>query len=265
MGYVGIDTDQFPGLAQLLAVSKAGVSWCGYYLVAPSHQESGWSGQRAAVEAAGLACVPIYVGQQIVGPGSHRTGPIQGTMDGNDAAAKMQAEGFRPGQVVYLDLENGAPFAAPQTDYVAAWCRQVIAGGFRAGVYCSHKIAEAVSIANPGAIIWAFEVPTLEPSTASPPFAAPDPAGCGFLEACIWQHEDTVTISGEGFHLVVDLDSSIIANPALGSAQPMPLPAAARQGPAPPSPAPRPAPAPLAPPAPDLFIPPPPSPPAAHP
>ncbi|MGO9060024.1 MAG: glycoside hydrolase domain-containing protein [Candidatus Binataceae bacterium] len=101
-------------------------------------------GQRTALRNAGWGLAPLYVGQQIKGLGSHNvTGP-QGTADGQDAAALLNAEGFVAGTCVYLDLEDGPPFASPRTDYVAAWVDAVQAGGFGAGVYCSHGFAADV-------------------------------------------------------------------------------------------------------------------------
>ncbi len=217
--FAGMDVDEFPGLAVMGALAtQTNLAFTAYYLHAPSHSNAGWSGNRAALVAQGWGLAPVYVGQQIVGPGSHNVTAAQGALDGQDCAAKMAAEGFSPGSFVYLDLENGAPFVSPQTDYVSAWRMAVESAGWGAGIYCSHAMAATVAAANPTARIWAFEVSTLNQTSASTPFPAPDPSGSGFAGAVIWQRADNVRISGGGASLIVDLDTSSMADPSSPSA-----------------------------------------------
>ena len=71
-------------------------------------------GRRAAMAAAGWGLAPIYVGQQIAGPGRHAVSGPQGAIDGAHAAALMAGEGFAAGACVYLDLEDGAPLQPPR-------------------------------------------------------------------------------------------------------------------------------------------------------
>jgi hypothetical protein len=214
-GFVGLDVDIFPGLEVMKAL-KAGTNavWVGYYLRAPSHYNGGWAGQRAALIKQGWSVVPVYVGQQITGPGSHDTTAAQGAIDGADCAARMIEEGFPEKTCVWLDLENGAPFSPPQSDYVGAWVKAVREAGFAQGVYCSHAMAQEVALDNPGVRIWAFRVETTERTFATSPFAAADPADSGFPNAKIWQHADNVQIAGPGFWLVVDLDVATTADPS---------------------------------------------------
>ena len=218
-GFAGFDTSVFLG-PQQMAWLKANTNlvWCGYYLgSAPSHGDSSWTGQRAALQAAGWGIAPIYVGQQLKGPGSHVVTGAQGAIDGPDAVAMMTAEGFIAGSCVYLDLEDGAPFNAPRTDYVAAWAKAVRDGGFLPGIYCSHGIAAGVQAQERGARIWAFKVAT----TAQHPFPGTtfpqkDPSGCGFAGAVAWQHEQACILNLPGAPTVsplVDLDSALNPDP----------------------------------------------------
>jgi hypothetical protein len=56
--------------------------WCGYYLApAPSHHDTSWMGTRAALAAAGWGVAPVYLGQQITGPGSYNPSLQQGGTD----------------------------------------------------------------------------------------------------------------------------------------------------------------------------------------
>jgi len=219
-GFAGFDRSAFPGTAEMTWLrANTNLVWCGSYLApAPSHPDTSWMGQRAALMAAGWGTAPVYVGQQLSGRGSRNvTGP-QGVLDGNDAVQLMNQEGYAAGSCVYLDLEDGAPLAFPRTDYVANWVDTVAAGGFLPGVYCSHGIAAAVHTLKPSARVWAFKVTT----TAEHPFPGlnfPDlhPAGSGYAGAFIWQLGQSCRLTLPGAptaSIVVDLDSALTADPA---------------------------------------------------
>ena len=210
MFYRGFDTYQWPGDAQMSAL-KGAFDWCGYYLPAPSHPNLDWVGRRPHLVAAGWGLAPIFVGQQIVGPGSHVVTADQGKADGMAAAETMARDEFPPGSWLYIDLENGPPYGKPEGDYVSAVIAAVTAGGYRAGVYCSHAMAAAVAAAHPEARIWAFRVPTVERTFAAPPYAAPDPAMCGYAGAFAWQYRQNVRLSVGG---LFDLSSSRTADPS---------------------------------------------------
>jgi hypothetical protein len=218
-GFAGLDTSEFPGSAEMAWLkANTNLVWCGYYLApAPSHASATWMGHRAALQAAGWGVAPVYVGQQIGGSGRHRVSGAQGTIDGRDAAALLRADGFAPGTGVYLDLEDGPPFVAPRTDYVAAWVDAVQAGGFQPGVYCSHGFAADVHAARPRARVWAFKVET----TQEHPFPGvnfPDlhPAGSGYSGAFIWQLGQNCRLNLPTAPLsspLVDLDSALTPDP----------------------------------------------------
>jgi hypothetical protein len=174
-------------------------------------------GQRAALQAAGWGIAPVYVGQQINGPGRHIVNGSQGATDGADAANLMTAEGFGAGACVYLDLEDGPPFVTPRTDYVLNWVQAVTAQGFQAGVYCSHAFAVDVHTLCPAARIWAYKVGTTQPH----PFPGtnfPDlpPAGCGYDGAYVWQLGQNCKLSLPAAPTtapLVDLNSALTADP----------------------------------------------------
>jgi hypothetical protein len=218
-GFAGFDTDIFPGLAEMgWLKAHTNLVWCGYYLApAPSHGDTSWMGQRAALQGMGWGIAPLYVGQQSQGPGHHSVSGPQGRIDGGDAGRLMTAAGFAPGTCVYLDVEGGPPFDSPRTDYVAAWIDAVTATVYRAGVYCSHLFAADVVALRPQTRIWAVKVTT----TKEHPFPGtnfPDmpPAGSGFSGAFIWQLAENCRLSLSGAPLanpLVDLDSALTADP----------------------------------------------------
>ncbi len=217
-GFAGFDSADFPGTAEMAWLkANTNLTWCGYYLgPAPSHRDTGWMGQMNALRNAGWGLAPLYVGQQIRGLGSHNVTGAQGTTDGQDAVTLLNAEGFVAGTCIYLDLEDGPPFTSPRTDYVAAWVDAVEAGGFNAGVYCSHGFAAAVHSLRLSVRVWAFKVST----TSVHPFPGtnfPDlhPAGSGYPGASIWQLGQNCQLSlPAGLQSpLVDLDSSVVTDP----------------------------------------------------
>jgi len=218
-GFAGFDTDIYPGDDQMAWLkANTNLVWSGYYLApAPSHRDTSWMGTRAALVAGGWGIAPVYLGQQITGPGSLNPSLEQGGTDGGNAADLMDGEGFPAGSCVYLDLENGPPMTPPLNDYVGAWCDAVGARGYHPGIYCSHSLADAVSALRPNSRIWAFRVPTIAPNpVAGTNFPTPDPAGCGYAEAVAWQRGQNCQLDLPGAPteaMTVDLDVASTADP----------------------------------------------------
>jgi len=216
-GFAGFDCSGYPGDATMnWLLANTNLVWCGYYLApAPSHQDTGWMGKQPSLAAAGWGIAPVYLGQQVTGPGSKNPSATTGQEDGEQAAGYMQSEGFPAGSYVYLDIENGPPLTPAQLDYLPAWCAAVIDGGYKPGVYCSHLLGAQIAGLQPGARVWAFKVPVTNPPMANP-YPSPDPSGSGFAGAFAWQLADDVTIptSADGSTtLMVDLDSAATADP----------------------------------------------------
>jgi hypothetical protein len=217
-GVPGFDSSAFPGLLTMSWLkTNTNFQWCGFYLgPAPSHPDKGWMSQRAALVQQGWGFAPLYVGQQVVGPGSKQSSGPQGVTDGNNAAALMAAAGFPNGSFVYIDLENGPPLQPKQQAYLTAWVNTVEAGGFGPGIYCSHGFAMQVHTLCPTARIWAFNVPTTAVHTI-PGVNFPDshPAGSGFTGAFIWQLAQNGVIGALPPNtLEVDLNTALAADPS---------------------------------------------------
>lgn len=218
-GNAGFDIADYPGdtcMAWLKA--NTNLTWCGYYLgPAPSHPGASWMTRQAALAAAGWGFAPLYVGEQVIPPGSQNPSAGKGATDGADAVRLLTSDGFAAGTCVFLDLEDGS---LPQrlADYTAAWIDTVGLGGFRAGVYCSHAIASQVNALRPGVPIWAFKVPTVSTHPAAgPPFREDDPAGSGYAAAQAWQLQQNGVIGvppAPGGQLKVDLSSAVSPNPS---------------------------------------------------
>jgi len=219
MAFAGFDRSDYPGdtIMQRL-IHTTNLRWCGYYLApVPSHPGTSWMGKRAFLTNLGWGIAPLYVGEQVVPPGSQHPSAPKGTTDGNDAVSLMTSEGFHPGSCVYLDLENGPPLPQRLREYVNNWCRTVGGGGFLPGVYCSHLLAAQIQTLQPTARIWAVRVSTTDPHPVpGPQYPDPDPATSGFAGAFIIQlHQNCQTqVQGVAKPLTVDLDSARTNNPA---------------------------------------------------
>jgi hypothetical protein len=173
-------------------------------------------GKRASLSAAGWGVAPVYVGQQVTGPGSLNPNSATGQTDGAEAASYMSSEGFPTGSYVYLDIENGPPLTQLQQDYLAAWSAAVKAGGYNPGVYCSHLLADQIAFLQPGARIWAFRISTVNPGNQDSPFPQSDPSGCGYEGAHAWQLVQDCKVqiaTGGHYSLQVDLDTAAMADP----------------------------------------------------
>ena len=216
-GFAGFDTDVYPGDAVMdWLKSNTNLVWTGYYLwPAPSHSDKSWIGKRAALQVAGWGIAPVFLGQQVTGPGSKNPSAAQGTTDGTAAAGVMQSEGFAQGSYVYLDIENGPPLTQPQQDYTVSWSAAVQTGGYQPGIYCSHELAAQVHNLVPNARIWVFKVTTIAPHPVPNPFPSPDPSGSGYVGASAWQlgQNCIMTVSDAGAKLTTDVDSGNTADP----------------------------------------------------
>lgn len=219
--YAGMDTDLNPGLDYLKAAKLyTNWSWLGYYFKAPSHADGSWLGHRQAISDLGFGILPIYVGQQLQGPGSKVLTADQGEADADEACQAMWDEGFPDDSFVFLDCEegpeNGNTLDPNRVLYLMAWAQQVEANGFGVGVYTSHLLGKAVGGLLPNARIWCtrlLQATQAEHTTRT--FPVMNPAGCGYPAAMAWQHTDNVTVfpSGTPHKLMVDLSVSLTADP----------------------------------------------------
>lgn len=167
--YLGFDTHGYPGDKKMRAwknAPNAPYAWVGYYLPgAPCHKDKSWSGKRDTLVAMGWGLAVVYVGQQTWNRTPKTLTPAQaasfkrkgvscnadllsadrGAMEGIDAIAKTEAEGFPRGSVIFLDLERSERWPARMRDYYKAWVATVLKDGrFRPGVYVHSHNAQDV-------------------------------------------------------------------------------------------------------------------------
>ncbi|MFD8598779.1 glycoside hydrolase domain-containing protein [Kitasatospora sp. NPDC059646] len=115
----------------------------GVYIGGPSQAcvapGADWVADRAAE---GWAFMPIYVGHQaargnLLVDADPAVAGRQGAAAADDAVRKAEGLGFRPGAVLYNDMENydRDRYRDRVLAYLAGWTRQLHARGYRSGVY----------------------------------------------------------------------------------------------------------------------------------
>ena len=64
--YLGFDTNIYPGDRTMKIWADDGTyDWVGYYLPAPCHRDTSWSGKRDTLISMGWGLAVVYVGQQV--------------------------------------------------------------------------------------------------------------------------------------------------------------------------------------------------------
>jgi hypothetical protein len=140
--YLGFDRNEYPGDSSLKALRQT-FSYTGYWLNNPPGAPSNtWAGHRAAIESAGFGFLILFNGRLYAELKSARNAAQLGKSDALAAVSSARHEGFARGAVIFLDQEQGGRMLPEQKAYIYAWVDGVVAGGFRAGIYCSGIAAK---------------------------------------------------------------------------------------------------------------------------
>lgn len=237
--YAGMDRSAYPGQTEMQDLfSNTNMWFTGFYLGGTDtiagpccHSSSSWmppsdpSSVRSALKSQGWGFLPIYVGQQDDDsecPSCSNLTSAQGTADGQNAAALMQAAGFPTLAVVFLDIELGGLLPSGFVDYVSAWVAEVNNNtGYWAGVYCSYdqtaqQISNAVGASN--VTIWTFDL-SIQGCVTNTPFPTPAP-DVAYSAAKSLQYAQGCNISNGVVTINnVDLDSSYSTDPSSNPTQ----------------------------------------------
>lgn len=239
-GHPGFDTWSHPGEEVLAAWREASpYRWIGFYLPAPCHRETSWSGTRERLERLGWGIAVLYVGQQAFDgvPDEEADGPIvcsrtllteeQGRADGLDAAERAEAEGFAPGTIIFLNVERTEEVSDSLAAYVEAWAREVLADGrARPGLYAHRRNAARLFPLLHAAAQEAGleEVPALWVAGSGGFGLEHAPRASGVPYAAIWQGTHDVEREWGGVRLRID--ENVAARPSPSA--PVSRPAGAR-------------------------------------
>lgn len=236
--HAGFDISRYPGDSALAAwkYPASPYKWVGFYLPSPCHRDTTWSGTLPRLRSMSWGVAAIYVGQQdwanmpsapAASPNTPSTQPpsprpcqsalltaSQGAAEAGDAIAKLQAEGFPEGSVVFLNVETVKAVSPALADYYRAWMRGILHDGrYKPGVYAAKSNADAlhaITIADGGA-------------PYSPPFwvsssggfsmsSAPRDVGLGYAQ--LWQGIYNVAQSYGGVTLTVDVNVASKVSPS---------------------------------------------------
>jgi len=140
--YLGFDRNNYPGDENLKLLRQT-FSYAGFWLNRPPGEKANtWAGKRRALESAGFGFLVLFNGRLFAELKTVSNASKLGKSDGQAAVAAAQREGFPAGMVIFLDQEEGGRMLPEQKAYIYAWVDEIIAAGFRAGIYCSGIAAK---------------------------------------------------------------------------------------------------------------------------
>jgi hypothetical protein len=198
--YLGFDRNIYPGDAALPILRKS-FAFASFWISAPPGETSNtWIGKRALLREQGFGFVVLYRGREERELKIAADAVTKGQSDARDGATNAQREGFSPGTIVFLDIEEGGRLSPAYHAYLRAWADALIAAGYRPGVYCS---AMAVHEGKGVTITTADDIRSNEAprefsywvyNDACPPapgcvtkLIAPRPSRSGIPYAAVWQ------------------------------------------------------------------------------
>ncbi len=238
--FAGFDIGVYPGDAAMRAWLRPASPyyWAGYYLAAPCHRDTTFTGRYSTLAAMGWGITAIYVGQQdwtqIPAPppiesaraSSASTAAVcsasllsasQGLIEAADAVLKMSADQFPVLSTVFLDVEFVSTVTPALLDYYRAWIRGVLTDGrYSPGVYAAKSNATTLYDA-------ALDEFRAAGRTDTPPFwiassagftTVAQPADVGLSFATAWQGMFDVTQSWAGVTLTIDVNVASSKSPS---------------------------------------------------
>jgi hypothetical protein len=144
-GYLGFDRNDYPGDANLKALSQR-FFYSGYWLNNPPGTNSNsWTGKRKTLEQEGFGFLVVFNGRTDAEIKAAADAATLGSSDGAAAVSAARREGFPSQTVIFLDQEEGGRLLPEQRVYLHAWADRVTSVGFSAGVYCSGIAAQEAS------------------------------------------------------------------------------------------------------------------------
>jgi hypothetical protein len=140
--YNGFDRDLYPGDAAFSTLQKT-FSFTGYWLSPPPAEKiTTWTGKRDFLCQAGFGFLVLFRGRLSHEFKKDSDGTAKGSLDAQAAVAAARREGFPPGTIIFLDIEEGGRLSATYHAYLHAWFDDLERVGYRAGVYCSGMPAK---------------------------------------------------------------------------------------------------------------------------
>jgi len=237
---MGFDTHTYPGdetMKAWKAAPGAPYRWVGYYLPAPCHKDKSWSGKRETLVAMGWGLAVVYVGQQTWGRNPRplsakrmaallKSGKScnadlisaeRGRIEGDDAIAATEREGFPTRSIVFLDIERMEKMPAVMREYYRAWARRLLEDGrYRPGVYVHKHNAQAVydDFKAEFAAAGVQEEPRIWVASGRGWEEGKAPQDVGFAFAGVWQGVIDVARTVADIKLPLDVNVSTWSSPS---------------------------------------------------
>src|SRR5947199_365180 len=105
--YLGFDRNIYPGDEAMTELRKT-FSYTSYWLSAPpGEKENTWRGKRSFLRSKGFGFLVLYRGRDSAELKTNSLATRQGVSDATSAIASAQREGFSPGTILFLDIEEG--------------------------------------------------------------------------------------------------------------------------------------------------------------
>jgi len=198
--YLGFDRNIYPGDASLPILRKT-FSFAGFWISPPPGETSNtWLGKRALLREQGFGFLVLYRGREERELKTAADAATKGTNDAREGAANAKREGFAPGAIVFLDIEEGGRLSPPYHAYLRAWADTLLAAGYRPGVYCSGMPAnegKGVTITTADDIrsneaprefsYWVYNDACPPAPGCATKSSAPRPSASGTPYAAVWQ------------------------------------------------------------------------------
>jgi len=198
--YLGFDLNDYPG-DDALPVLRKTFFFASYWLgPAPGEKRTTWLGKRSVIKARGFGFVVLINGPESRHLKSAADAKQRGTTDGEAAAKLARHEGFPPGTVIFLDIEEGGRLVPAYYDYLRAWIDALARLHFRSGAYCSGvpvndgngKTITTMKdlqehLAGAKLTLWVFNDVCPPAPGCVIPQPPPAVAQSGFPEASVWQ------------------------------------------------------------------------------
>jgi len=198
--YLGFDRNDYPGDAALPILRKS-FSFTGYWLSSPPGENSNsWSGKRELLRSHGFGFALLFAGPT---SGQLRDEPYtlkRVAEDTQTAVAAARREGFPPGSIIFLDVEEGGRLPSTYFTYLKLWAFGLSRLGFRAGIYCSAiPIDEGEGltlitsdfirkeIGSTELVYWVYNDACAPSPGCAVPQNPPPPSNSGIAYAQIWQ------------------------------------------------------------------------------
>jgi hypothetical protein len=135
--YLGFDLNEYPGDDALPLLRKT-FAFSSYWLSPPpGGKQNNWLGKRSLLQLQGFGFVVLFNGPESHKLKSPAHAKQKGAADGEAACKLAHQEGFPPGTIIFLDIEEGGRLAPSYYDYLSSWIDALARFHFRSGAYCS--------------------------------------------------------------------------------------------------------------------------------